>query len=119
MSDLGAVLPTEDTAPVDPALWVYLLTANTSLVVVLLVVIPLYVLRTNAMRTPSGRAMLLSFVAWLVMGLAALLRRFDHTAASHAHAFAWTVALTVIGWRFTQVIKHVKDRSADPIDPPL
>ena len=37
MSDLlGAVLPTENTAPVDPSLWVYLLTANASLVVVLL-----------------------------------------------------------------------------------
>ena len=120
MSDLlGAILPTEDAPPVEPSLWVYLLTANASLVVVLLVLIPLYALRTDATRTPTGRATLLSLVAWLVMGLAGLLRRFDHPAASHASAFAWTVALTVIGWRLAQVIKHIRDRRGDPIDPPL
>ena len=120
MSDLlGPMLPTENTPPVDPALWVYLLTANVSLVVVLLVLIPLYVLRTDATKTPAGRATLMSLVAWLVIGLAGLLRRFDHPAASHAFAFAWTVALTVTGWRFAQVIKHIRDRPGDPIEPPL
>ena len=119
MSDLlGAVLPTENTAPVDPALWAYLLTANAALVVVLLVLIPLYTLRTDALKTPAGRATLLSLVAWLVMGLAGLLSRFDHPLASHAFAFAWTVALTVIGWRLVQVVKHVTGRSHHPINPP-
>ena len=119
MSDLlGAILPTEDAPPVEPSLWVYLLTANASLVVVLLVLIPLYALRTDATRTPAGRATLLSLVAWLVMGLAGLLSRFDHPLASHAFAFAWTVALTVIGWRLVQVVKHVTGRSHHPINPP-
>lgn len=119
-SDLfAAVLPTEDAPPVNPALWAYLLAANAAIVVVLLVLIPLYALRTDATRTTAGRAMLMSLVAWLVMGLAGLLRRFDHPLASHAFAFAWTVALTVIGWRLAQVIKHIRDRSGDPIDPPL
>lgn len=119
MSDLGAVMPTEDSLPVEPSLWLYLITANASLVVVLLVMIPLYTLRTDALKTPAGRATLLSLVAWLVMGLAGLLRRFDHPAASHAFAFAWTVALTVIGWRLAQVVKHIAGRDHQPIEPPL
>lgn len=118
MSDLGAVAPT-DPAPIDPALWAYLFAANASLVVVLLVMIPLYMFRTDALQTPAGRATLMSLVAWLVMGLAGLLRRFDHPLASHAFAFAWTVALTVIGWRLAQVVRHITGRDHQPIDPPL
>ena len=54
----------------------------------------------------------------LTVRAAGLLRRFDHPLASHALAFALTVALTVIGWRLVQVVKHVTGRSHHPRNPP-